>query len=294
MPQALCDGIPTRYDVLGSGPPLLLFSPGGFDATVEKWSALGVYARTRLLEHLARHFACIVFDRRECGRSGGRLERIGWTDYARQGRALLQHLGVPRAHLLGGCMGCGPVAAFAVAYPQATAAAVLVWPVGGARWRLAAQQRLATHAAFVAAHGLAAVRDLARSTTRSYGEDPRAGPWVAVLRHDDAFADAYVAHDPAAYALLLSGTARTLFDRDTAPGAEPEDLLRCDVPALVVPGRDASHATSAAWYLAECLPRAELWDIAPEAQTEAVVPQRLVDFLHATPLPAFQPRDTAP
>src|SRR5258708_2751359 len=48
---------------------------------------------------------------------------------------------------------------------------------------------------------------------------------------------------------------RALFDRDTAPGAEPEDLMRLDIPALVVPGHDASHATPAARYLEECLPR---------------------------------------
>ena len=55
--------------------------------------------------------------------------------------------------------------------------------------------------------------------------------------------------------------ARTLFDRDTAPGAEPEDLLRLDIPALVVPGHDAAHATSAARYLEECLPRSDYWDV---------------------------------
>ena len=48
-----------------------------------------------------------------------------------------------------------------------------------------------------------------------------------------------------------------LFDRDTAPGAEPEALMAVDIPALIVPGHDASHATSAARYLEECLPRAE-------------------------------------
>jgi len=43
-------------------------------------------------------------------------------------------------------------------------------------------------------------------------------------------------------------TARTLFDRDAAPGAEPEDPMRLDVPALLVPGRDPAHAISAARY----------------------------------------------
>ncbi len=71
----------------------------------------------------------------------------------------------------------------------------------------------------------------------------------------------------------------TLFDRDTAPGAEPEDLLSLDVPALVVPGRDKSHATSAARYLEECLPRSEYWDVAVADQTETTAPARLLEFL---------------
>ena len=54
--------------------------------------------------------------------------------------------------------------------------------------------------------------------------------------------------------------------------------MRLDIPALIVPGRDAAHATSAARYLEECLPRAEYWDIPPEQQTEANVPQRVIEF----------------
>jgi hypothetical protein len=72
---------------------------------------------------------------------------------------------------------------------------------------------------------------------------------------------------------------RALFDRDTAPGAEPEDLMRLDIPALVVPGHDAAHATSAARYLEECLPRAEYWDVRVEEQTEGNVPQHVMQFL---------------
>ena len=44
-----------------------------------------------------------------------------------------------------------------------------------------------------------------------------------------------------------------LFDRDAAPGAEPDDLLELDIPTLIVPGDDAAHATSAARYLHECI-----------------------------------------
>jgi hypothetical protein len=56
MPTAIIDGIPTRYEVVGSGPPLLMFAPGGFDASLEKWSTLGVYARTKLLDGLSQKY----------------------------------------------------------------------------------------------------------------------------------------------------------------------------------------------------------------------------------------------
>src|SRR5205814_7937418 len=135
MATALIDGITTRYEVLGTGPPLLMYSPGGFNATVETWSTQGVYAKIKLLDHLPQRYTCIVFDRRETGQSGRRTERVTWAHYVAQGKGLLDHLGIERAHIMGGCMGCCPVLAFAVAHPQATASMILYWPVGGAKYR---------------------------------------------------------------------------------------------------------------------------------------------------------------
>src|SRR5437667_18560 len=96
---------------------------------------------------------------------------------------------------------------------------------------------------------------------------------------DPAFAQAYARQNVDQYKLTVAGMVRTLFDRDTAPGAEPEDLLRLDLPALIVPGRDAAHATSAARYLEECLPRAEYWDMPVAGQTEEATNARLSEFL---------------
>jgi pimeloyl-ACP methyl ester carboxylesterase len=279
MPIAVIDGIKTRYEVVGAGPPLLMFAPGGFDATLEKWTTLGVYARIKPLDHLARKYSCIIFDRRECGQSGGRVERVTWSHYVAQGRGLLDHLEIDRAHLLGGCMGCSPVLAFGVAYPEATRSMILWWPVGGAKYRIRGHQRFAEHLAFVAQHGLEQVVALVTAEGKPFGADPRGGPWASVIRHDSAFAEAYKRQDVDRYKLVVAGMARTLLDRDSAPGAEPEDLMRLDVPALIVPGRDESHATSAARYLEECLPRAEYWDVPVAAQTEESASTRLLEFL---------------
>lgn len=279
MPTVMIDDIATRYELKGSGPPLLMFSPGGFDATVEKWSSLGIYAQTKPVDHLAKHYTCILFDRRECGESGGRVERVSWRDYAAQGKGLLDHLGIEKAHLIGGCLGCSPVLAFAVAYPRAVGSMILYWPAGGARHRITSQQRFSDHLAFVGSNGLPAVVQLARESSKAFGGDPRIGPWAAVIRRNPGFAAHYASVDIEAYKLIVRGMMRCLFDRDTAPGPEPEDLLRCEVPALVIPGNDNSHATSAARYMAECLPRSHYWDAPVSTQTEEATAKQLLDFL---------------
>jgi pimeloyl-ACP methyl ester carboxylesterase len=279
VPTAVADGISTRYEVAGSGPPLLMFSPGGFDSTLESWRTVGIYRRLALLERLSENYTCITFDRRESGHSGGRVERLTWSHYVAQAIGLLDHLGIERAHLMGGCVGCSTAAAMAVAHPERVRSMVLFSPAGGVKYRMKQHARFAQHLAHVEAHGLAGVVALAGETERGFAADPRVGPWNSVVRTDPAFAAAYARLDPARYALVVNGTARLMFDRDTVPGAEPEDLLRLDVPALIVPGQDESHAPSAARYLQECLPRAAYWDVPVAEQTEETAPARVLDFL---------------
>ena len=279
MPSCVADGIETHYEVLGSGEPLLMLSPGDFDATADKWSTQSIYAKVRFLEHLPKHYSCIVFDRRETGRSGGRVETLTWSCYAAQGKGLLEHLGIARAHLMGGCMGCSPVMALAVQHPETVQSMVLYWPVGGAKYRINNQQRFANHLDYVESHDLAAVAELALVSGKTFGEDPRGGPWASVLRRDPAFAAEFAALEREAYKRIVVETSRALFDRDTAPGAEPEELMRLDTPALIIPGRDASHATSAARYVEECLAHSQYWDVPPDGQTESSAPARVLAFL---------------
>jgi pimeloyl-ACP methyl ester carboxylesterase len=279
MPTAACDGIETRYEVTGSGPPLLLFSPGGFNATVENWTSFGIYKRLDLLAHLSDRFTCIAFDKRESGASGGRVEPLTWDAYARQGAALLDHLAIERAHLMGGCIGCSIALQFAVAWPERADRLVLYSPAGGPRYRLTQHERLLAHLSFVVTNDLSAVVDLARETEQTFAQDPRVGPWVSVLRRDARFADAYARQDSTEYRRLIEHTAGDLFMTDAVPGPLPEQLFALERPALIAPGNDASHALSAAHYLRECLPQSELWEVLPEQQTAENAPQQLVSFL---------------
>lgn len=281
MPFVDLDGIRTRYETVGEGPPLLMFSPGGFDSGLENWTTFGRYRDLGFVDALAPHYTCVVFDRREAARSGGRVERLTWEKYVDQALGLLDHLGIESAHAMGGCVGCSTAAALAVETPSRVRSLVLFSPAGGPRYRMAQHRRFVQHLAFVAEQGLAAVVDLARSTTAGFSKDPRVGPWAAVLRTDEAFAAAYVRLDPARYDLIVTGSVRGLFDRDTVPGVEPEDLMTLDVPALIVPGQDASHAPSAARHLEECLPVHEYWDVPVVEQTAETAPARILEFLRS-------------
>jgi pimeloyl-ACP methyl ester carboxylesterase len=281
MATTTINGIETHYEVIGSGPPLLMCSPGGFDADVEKWRTQGIYSKVKFLENLPKKYTCIAYDRRDTGKSGGRVERLEWPDYAAHAKGMLESLDIERAFIMGGCMGCSVAVAFGVAYPEATAGMVLFWPVGGARYRINGHQRFAEHLAFVHQNGLEAVVALARQPGSAFGKDARVGPWVSVLRTDPDFAERYVKQNVEQYKLILAGMVRSLLNRDTSPGAEPEDLLRLDIPTLIVPGADASHATSAARYLQECIPASQYWDVPVSAQDEASTNARVIEFLEA-------------
>jgi pimeloyl-ACP methyl ester carboxylesterase len=279
MPNALCDGIVTRYEVRGEGPPLLCFSPGGFNAQLENWWTFSIYQRLQLIDELSKEFMCIVFDKRESGQSGGRIERLAWDDYAVQGIDLLDALDVERAHVLGGCIGCSVAVTAAYDHPERVSSLVLYSPAGGPAYLATQRGRFSEHLAYVDDVGLAGVVELARASDSSFANDPRVGPWVSVLRHDAAFAEEYASHDVEEYKTLVRETAQALFDRETVPGAPAELLAEISFPALVVPGNDANHATSAAQYLAQCLPNAQYWDVMPEQQTAENAPQRIREFL---------------
>jgi hypothetical protein len=99
------------------------------------------------------------------------------------------------------------------------------------------------------------------------------------LSRNSAFAGAYATQQPERYRNICEACAAPCSIATPRLSAEPEALMRLDIPALVVPGHDAAHAMSAARYLDEWLPQSEYWDVAVERQTEDNVPGRIIDFL---------------
>ena len=279
MPTVSVDGIQTAYEVRGSGPPLLMMAPGGFDSTIEKWSTTGLWKDMLPLETLSGQYTCIAYDRRESGNSGGKVERVSWGSYADQAKGLLDALDIPKAFILGACMGVSVALATAVAYPESVAGLVLRFPVGGARWHLDNIAGFNAHSAQVRKNGLQATVELAREKP-NFMLSKESGPWASVIAKDTVFAKEYAEQDMDRYLALVGTMGRTLFDRDSVPGVETEELMALKTPSLVIPGWDEYHTQSAARFVQECLPNVEYWDATLEQQTASASLERILSFLN--------------
>lgn len=280
MPSTTIDGIDTYYETHGTGTPILMCAPGGFDATIDKWRTATAWTGMDAIAALAAEHTVILYDRRECGRSGGRIERLSWASYTRHGKALLDHLNIDSAWIMGGCMGCSVALAFGVHYPEATRGLLLHWPVGGYRWKVNCQERFARHYQFVKQNGLQGVIAKARGG-KSFWMDADGGPWTTEIARNNAFAQSFANQNLDRYLGIILTTGRTLFDRDTAPGAEAEEVMGIKAPSLIIPGDDASHATSGAHYLRELLPNSDFWNVMPPEQTTQKVCDRVLEFCRA-------------
>ncbi len=99
MPFLSANGIRTRYEIEGEGPPLLLIAGNGMDRTC---------FRDQVPE-FSRHFRCIIYDLRGIGDSEVTPADYAVKDMARDALSLLDGLGIERAHIagysLGGCIG---------------------------------------------------------------------------------------------------------------------------------------------------------------------------------------------
>lgn len=277
MPNATVDGIDTYYETHGTGSPILMCAPGGFDATIDKWRVASAWTGIDAIKTLAAEHTVILYDRRDCGQSGGRVERLSWASYTSHGRALLDHLKIQSAWIMGGCMGCSVALAFGVHYPESTRGLILHWPVGGYRWKANGRERFMRHYIFAKQNGLKGVVERARGG-KSFWQDAEGGPWATLIARDGAFADHFAAQDLERYLAMIITSGRSLFDRDTAPGAEPEEVLGVKALSLIIPGDDPSHATSGAHYLRELLPKADFWNVMPPEQTTQKVCDRILEF----------------
>lgn len=280
MPVATLDNLKVNYTVKGDGLPLIMLAPGGFDSTIESWQTRGVWKDLRPMDTLAKQFRMIAYDRREAGSSGGRVEQFSWRLWAEQAVGMLDHLGIERAWVIGGCMGVSVACAMAAHFPDRCQGLLLHWPVGGFRWRAKGQEFFSRHIAYARANGLQAAVERGRKAV-NFWADPEAGPWTSVFHHDDAFTKAYVRQDLDQYLAIVAQGRDTLFDDVMPSGATGEQLMAIKLPTYIMSGDDASHSTSSAHQLRELIPGAALSSLMPPQQNADTVKAWILESVAA-------------
>jgi pimeloyl-ACP methyl ester carboxylesterase len=116
-----------HYEEYGSGYPVLLFAPGGMRSSIEFWQK----SPFNPTAELAADFRVIAMDQRNAGGSRAPIKASdGWETYAGDHLALLDHLGIERAHVMGGCIGSSYCLGLIKLAPERVSAAVLQNPIG--------------------------------------------------------------------------------------------------------------------------------------------------------------------
>lgn len=105
---AAVNGQRLYYEVSGSGTPLVLIMGIGYDATL--WG--------NQVPAFSEHFSCVTFDNRDVGRSSKASGPYSIDDMADDVVGLLDHLHLPKAHVLGLSMGAMIGQSLAVRHPD--------------------------------------------------------------------------------------------------------------------------------------------------------------------------------
>ena len=108
MPSTKVNSVDLYYEIHGIGPPLMLIS--GLASDSQSWQPV--------LERLSRHYSVIIFDNRGVGRTKPQDPGISIPRIADDCVALIEHLGLPSAALLGHSMGGFVALDCAIRYPE--------------------------------------------------------------------------------------------------------------------------------------------------------------------------------
>lgn len=227
----ITDGPSIEYNVHGDGPPLLLIPGLGF----------GRWGWFKQVPTLSRRFRVITFDPR-----GPRDPTRGVAELARDAAALLDRLGVDRAHVLGASLGGFVAQELALARPDLVDRLVLICTSHGGR----EGERMSPRA-LAAVFGLgsmsregAARRGLKVATSTTYR-----------ARHREEF-------DRIVRMRLDNSPSLSSYLRQTMAGANFDASRKVRgiiAPALVIHGADDRYVpVSNAYALARAIPGAEL------------------------------------
>src|SRR5690349_1553135 len=116
-----CDREQIYYEAVGSGDALVLSHGLGGNHAI--WY--------QQVPEFAKHYCVVTWDQRGFGRSTNTANNSGPEAAARDLAAVLDHLKIDRAHLVGQSMGGWAVMGYALAHPERVRSLVLADTLGG-------------------------------------------------------------------------------------------------------------------------------------------------------------------
>ncbi len=259
------DGTTIHYEVFGSGFPLLLLAPGGVNSQIEFWQRSIINP----IESFADEFMVIGMDQRHCGQSKTGLVAFSYDDAMQDQVAVLNDLGIARAHVMGGCIGCAYALRLADQAPARIAGAVMQDPVGLDH----TNSPETFYAMFnptirlARAEGLEAVIESAQRDP-IFMQNNEAGPFAQRIHDEPLFAEALRTMRREGYIALV-----VEFRDGMWPNVEPYFAVnevavqRSYAPMLVLPGSDPFHPTGIGERICNEAPRAHCLGV--DARAEA-------------------------
>lgn len=274
------DGAEIHYEVHGQGYPLLLLAPGGVSSEIAGWQGRVFNP----IERFSNDFMVIAMDQRHAGKSRAPLSRFSYAQAMGDQIAVLNDLGLARAHVMGGCIGCAFALRLADEAPARISAAVLQDPVGLDE----TNSMGAYYAKFnetirvCRSEGIDAVVAAAKQNGR-FVDNPAGGPWSQRLHDQDAFAGAFRSLGREGYIALVVDFRDGIWPMGQPFFSVNEVAVeRIAQPLLILPGNDELHPTGVAERIDQLAPNSEMLSVDCRARenVEATI-ERVRAFLLA-------------
>ncbi len=247
MQFADADGVKLYYEETGSGTPIIFAHEFATDHS--GWEPQ--------VRYFARRYRCVTFNARGYPPSGvpGDVDAYSQAIAAADIAAVMRHLEIDKAHIVGLSMGGNAALQFGVSYPQ-MAVSLVVAGAGYGSYAPTTEQFRADAIAMAERYekeGAAAVAEFyAQGAARQQfkAKDPRG--W-------EEFRQLLCRHDATGAALTMRGVqARRPTFADMA-----DELRRMTVPTLVVAGDEDDMSLEPGLFLKRTVPSAALW-VAPK------------------------------
>jgi pimeloyl-ACP methyl ester carboxylesterase len=274
------DGAVIHYETWGSGHPLLLIAPGGVNSEIAFWQRSAINP----IAEFQSEFLVIGMDQRHAGGSWNAPLPFSYDLTAGDQLAVLDAVGVERAHVWGGCIGVMYALRLVATAPERVSAVVGQDPVG-----LDETNSLDVFMRMFEPTLALAREQGPQAVVASAVENPMfmannaGGPFARRIAADPAFRARIGAMTGDEYAALIDRFANSLWPNDPPLLTVTEEWVStCPAPLLILPGSDPFHPTGIAHMICRNAPDARCLDVdCRSVEKKPATVETIRAFLHA-------------